>query len=215
MSDQEKEVVTLEPTDPSFRFGPALQRMQKNLEQHRQGMTRSDMKELEIKKPMFLRFWNKVIRNQYYEHTNLLLKGKVVWAATAAVNEDLFTAGKYEAGAALVYGNDPALDENPYTLLHAATEIFNIKGTVTQSDMQKIADIMVNDKAFESKLPIPTRLTEDIQCYFTTRMIFRECLPDGIMMEQLLPIVIAPDITETITFLPKQYWDLEFISNVW
>ncbi|WP_339952232.1 hypothetical protein [Yoonia sp. 2307UL14-13] len=169
-----------------------------------------------VKKPSWMRFQkDPVLQQQLDQHEYLLENGQIAWCAVIQANELLFSDGPHDHPAAFIYGTDKRILEDPEILTDAAEGLFEIKGRVTTPEVQHFADRLADETTSDLKLPVPTELTNGIQCFYTTMIVFRKHILYGRLDGRILPILTAPHATDAVTILPERYWDIEFINNVW
>ncbi|EDN69443.1 hypothetical protein BGP_1397 [Beggiatoa sp. PS] len=101
-------------------------------------------------------------------------------------------------------------------MARAARLLFQLKGKKTDdSKLQNFADKLADEYITDLKLPIPTKLTEGIQCYYASILVQRNHLPNGVLSGSLFPLIVHPKETDAVMILPSRYWPEWFIENVW
>lgn len=190
--------------------------MQRTLAEANQSIGFRERRYRRVKKPSWMRFQkDPVLQQQIDQHEYLLQDGQVAWCATIQANEQLFIDGPHDHPAAFLYGTDRRIIENPMILADAAEGLFEIKGRVTTPEIQHFADRLADEMTSDLKLPVPPELTQGIQCYYTTMIVFRKHILYGRLDGHILPILTAAHSTDAVTILPERYWDRDFINNVW
>lgn len=153
---------------------------------------------------------------QFKAQRILLHRGTVVWGAIIQANDALFRSGSCmdpALPAAIIYSDNPIFDAKPWMLHSFAQKMFDLKGKRVSREMQKFANRIGGEVAFDVKLEIPTGFTEGIQCYYSTLMIARKHLPGKYLAEDFFPILMLPNETKAVTVLPSRYWDSELVAT--
>jgi len=153
---------------------------------------------------------------EFYNHQKLLAsEGIIVWGNIIQANEKLFIEGNKDYPAAIIYSLDPKMDGIPEVLQTASTSLFSVKGKRTDPELQIFSDKLADEMVRDWKIPIPTKLTEGIQCYYITTMVIRKHLPGGYLANSLFPFLVCPSKTDVGMILPEEYWAPEFKEKYW
>lgn len=133
----------------------------------------------------------------------LYRQGRVVWAAVIQNDPELNTNDTfYPATAELIY--DPSGRSNPDTLLQAAKTLYLLQNQDSDEDL--------DDDEAQTFVRDPNRLLHKAPSFISHMpmqianvFIWRPHLPDGVLRQKLLPILID-DSTLAVTLLPARYW---------
>lgn len=179
--------------------------------------SKQDWKLDRVKKPLaFYIFRIKENHEQFRDQRILLERGKVVWGSIVQANGAIFDPqGRFqEAGAAIMYSEDPFYDQNLDQLRAHAHNLYALKGQECSADMQAFSDKLADEKTADTKLAIPTGFTEGHPCFYATIMIFRKHLPVNYLANGYFPVLIAPEETDAVMILPHWYWDTA-LTQAW
>ena len=145
----------------------------------------------------------------------LVQKGKIVWAYIVQANELLFKPDRdIFHPAAVIYSLDKI--DNPLILAKLAHSLFDLKGKkVDDEELQYFADKLADEYSMKLRLPIPTKFTGGIKCYYSSIIVQRDHLPDGFLLNSLFPLIVYPEITPASMILPSKYWPKQFIESMW
>lgn len=151
---------------------------------------------------------------QLFEDQDVLFsEGRVVWASLVQANTLLFDSGPHDLPAVVLYSLDEGIDSKPKLIRKVAKGLFKIKGKQTDPDIQKFADMLKSDRTKKWKVPVPLRISNDIQCFYTTALIIRNHLPNGYLSKSLFPYLVCPEKTKVATILPSRYWSEKFFKK--
>ncbi|MFX1237029.1 MAG: hypothetical protein ACFE8P_04840, partial [Promethearchaeota archaeon] len=85
------------------------------------------------------------------------------------------------------------------------------KGLDTDPELQTFSDKLADELVSDWKIPIPKKITQNIQCfYMTTTIIIRKHLPNKKLSRSLFPLLVCPEKTDAGMILPSQFWDVSF-----
>lgn len=141
--------------------------------------------------------------------------GSAVWGRIIQANSDLFSPGPYDLPAVVCYSLDERIDSKPKIIEKVATLLFSLKGKQTDQDLQEFSDLLKSERTTKWKIPIPPRISNNIQCFYTTSLIVRRHLPDGYLYSGLFPYLVCPEKTNVGTILPSRYWSEKFLKKYW
>jgi hypothetical protein len=116
--------------------------------------------------------------------------GSVVWGTIVQANSQLFSPGPYDHPAIVVYSLDERIDSKPKLIEKVARHLFSLKGNQTDQDLQEFSDRLKSERAYKWKIPIPPRISNNIQCFYTTALIVRKHLPAGYLFNFTLTILV-------------------------
>ncbi len=149
------------------------------------------------------------------EQDVLFSEGRVVWGTIVQANGNLFYPGKDDLPAVILYSLDENIDSNPKIIKKVAGGLYRIKGKKTDKDLQEFSDKLKSERTTEWKIPIPSRVSKNIQCYYTTALIVRAHLPKYYLQNRLFPYLVCPEKTKVGTILPSRYWSERFLKKYW
>ena len=145
----------------------------------------------------------------------LFSEGNVVWGTIIQANSKLFSPGLYDHPAVILYSLDEKIDSKPKLIIKVARNLYSLKGKQTDQDLQEFSDRLNSERAYKWKIPIPPRISNNIQCFYTTALIIRKHLPDGYLHSGLFPFLVCPEKTKIGTILPSRYWSESFLKKYW
>jgi hypothetical protein len=130
-----------------------------------------------------------------------------VWAHVVQANSQLFKIGEMDLSAGFVFSLEPYFDVEWKALADLAARLFALKGAVNPDPADAdIARIITSESEMVFNLPVPRQRTAGREVFFTTAMVHRNHLPDGILGATLAPFLVAPDRTRASMILPQRYW---------
>lgn len=138
----------------------------------------------------------------------LLAEGRLVWCALVQANTALFTHGRYDHPAAVIYSPDTAVfDDSPDLLLDIARKLYRLKGTQQQDpELAAFSRMLASEVDREMRLEVPRRLAGSSSIYCTDILVTRKHLPDQVLSESVFPLLIAPEHTAMTMMLPSRFW---------
>jgi len=145
----------------------------------------------------------------------LFSEGSVVWGTLVQANGNLFYPGLDDHPAVIFYSLDETIDSNPKLIKKVARGLYKIKGKKTDKDLQDFSDMLKSERTPKWKIPVPLRITKNIQCFYTTALIYRGHLPKGYLKNRLFPYLVCPDKTNVGIILPSRYWSKTFLNRYW
>ncbi|MDC1141900.1 hypothetical protein OAU50_02310 [Planctomycetota bacterium] len=177
-------------------------------------LSKDAKKILKSKMPRWLkREKSRGIADQYKHYQAIYENGLVVWGHIIQANTLLFEPGKEDHPAAWLYSFDPYYNEQVDELAEIAGSLFSAKGEQTgDPEVQIFADTLADEFESHMRLPIPRSLTDDHDVYYTCGMVIRKHLPIPVLETNLLPLLVAPSVTNSTIILPSNFWDARFIS---
>ena len=141
--------------------------------------------------------------------------GSVVWGRIVQANSLLFDPGPEDLPAVICYSLDERIDSKPKVIEKVARTLFSLKGERTDPDLQEFSDMLKSERTKKWKVPIPPRISNNIQCFYTTSLIIRKHLPLGYLYSGLFPYLVCPEKTNVGTILPSRYWSEKFLKKYW
>jgi hypothetical protein len=153
---------------------------------------------------------------ELFENQDVLFaEGRVVWCTTIQANGNLFSPGPYDLPAVILYSLDERIDSNPKLIQQVALGLYSIKGQQTDQDLQEFSDMLRSERTQKWKVPVPPRISKNIQCFYTTALIVRKHLPYGYLRRGPYPFLVCPEKTNVGTILPARYWSKRFVKDYW
>jgi len=153
---------------------------------------------------------------ELFENQEVLFsEGKVVWGTIIQANGLLFSPGLDDHPAVALYSLDEEIDSNPKLIKKVAKRIYKLKGKQTDQDLQEFSDMLKSEHTRKWKIPVPLRISDNIQCFYTTTLIIRKHLHRGYLYNVLFPYLVCPKKTNVGTILPSRYWSEWFIRRYW
>lgn len=153
---------------------------------------------------------------ELFENQDVLFsEGTVVWGRIIQANSLLFSPGPEDHPAVVLYSLDEEIDSNPKIIKKAARKLYKIKGKRTDPELQKFSDMLKSEHTRKWKIPVPPRISNNIQCFYTTNLVIRKHLPDGYLISGLFPYLVCPEKTDVGTILPSRYWSEKFLKRYW
>jgi hypothetical protein len=149
--------------------------------------------------------------NEIFRQQELLLKeGKIVWGALIMANALLFKPGDSNCPAVLVYSPDAYFDSRPLELRLIARKTGQFKETnPTDPELKEIARVLTDEVTRTMSLKLP-EVFSDKEIRWTTFMVFRQHIPNGVLFCGLFPILIHPS-TPAVMMVPFEFWPRELI----
>ncbi len=145
----------------------------------------------------------------------LFSEGNAVWGTIVQANGNLFSPGPDDLPAVVIYSLDDKIDSNPQLIERVAHGLYALKGRQTAPDLQAFSDKLKSERTLNWKIPIPPRISDNIQCFYTTALIVRKHLPRGYLYSNLFPFLVCPAKTNVGTILPARYWSAKFLKKFW
>jgi hypothetical protein len=140
--------------------------------------------------------------------------GTVVWGHIVQANNQLFTPGKSDNPAEVVYSladPDIGLEE----LSDIASGLYAMKGTTPSDPAHRaIADHLTNEYTRVFGLPVPADISRRRQCLVSTTYVVRKHLPPPgrCLRGTLLPLVVLPTPPHVALPLPSRYWPKSLVE---
>jgi len=143
----------------------------------------------------------------YHQKRKLLMCGKVVWGCVVQANERLFRPGKLDSPAMLVYSPDTYYDNQPELLVEMASHLFALKGTQSDDpEVDAFAKVITNEMERAMRNHIPMQISHGRDVFTTCVMVHRRHIPNRMLSQTLLPLIILPEQTKATIILPSRYW---------
>ena len=85
-------------------------------------------------------------------------------------NGKLFYRGMDDLPAVILYRLDETIDSNPKIIKKVARGLYSLKGKQTHKDLQEFSDMLKSERTRKWKIPVPLRISKNIQCFYTTAL---------------------------------------------
>lgn len=132
-------------------------------------------------------------------------EGVIVWGHLIQANSGLFQPGHQDLPGELVYCLE-SRDISPEELGQVAANLAALKGTQpTSSDLRHIADYLTDEMIRVFGLPVSPTLSQQA-CLISTIQLVRHHLPNQMLVDNVLPIVVSPQSPHYAFVLPAVYW---------
>jgi hypothetical protein len=165
-----------------------------------------------IRMPLWAFTTGDLLARIYWKQSVLLKRGQIVWGALVQANKNMFVPGPNNHPGNMIYSRDPDSFGRPDILLDAADSLFSIKGQAAATpELQRFADTLADEMERLLRVYVPCELTSGLETVFTGLMFDRRHLPMGIIDRRILPMLVHPDLDETMV-LPCRYWPRAFLQ---
>jgi len=142
----------------------------------------------------------------YLQQDALFREGRVVWGVLVQANSMLWEPGCEPCPALAIYGLQPEVDDELWTLKEIARALFALKGTIPSDPQQRsFAEMITDEMERGMKRAIPPSLTQGYELFSTSVMVHPHHLPSGHLASNVLPLLAHPDREPTVV-LPSRYW---------
>ena len=136
----------------------------------------------------------------------LLREGNVGLGFIVQANEELFSPGKYDLPAQVVYCSARTTPNLLETLAACAERLFALKHTEpAQVEERKLAEIITDEYGREMRLSVPKAIAEIEDVTLTTIMVFRKDLPHEYLTNGFFPVLTHPN-TPAVMIVPSKFW---------
>lgn len=153
------------------------------------------------------------LRAIYADQHLLFDRPAVVWGAVVQANTRCYAPDSDDSPAAIVYSADPSFDEAPEALNSIARQLKQLKGGAPDDpELKAFADLLADEMRREMRTPLPSSLTGDRAVFYTTIVVARKHLPDGVLSQRFFPLLTNPERTPVTTILPSKYWGPELLD---
>jgi hypothetical protein len=153
---------------------------------------------------------NEALREILNRQDLLLTQGRIVWAALIQANKLMFSPGKDDCPALLLYSHDPYFDARPHELRSMASSVFKLKNTAPANPEEKaVADLITDEMDRSMGWKLPDAVTDKDACT-ATFLVFRKHIPNGVLSAGSFPILTHPSTPATMV-LPFEFWPIELI----
>lgn len=144
------------------------------------------------------------------QQTLLYKEGVIVWGALIQANKLLFSPGRDDCPALLVYSSDTYFDARPQELRLIGQKIFSLKDTSpSDPELKNVAQLVSDEMGRSMGFKLP-RVFSNRDIRAATFMVFRKHIPNGVLSAGLFPLLIHPS-TEAVMIGPSEFWPIEMI----
>ncbi|WP_283435073.1 hypothetical protein [Neorhodopirellula lusitana] len=143
---------------------------------------------------------------------NIFRDGVVVWGHLIQANGGLFEFGQRDLPGEMVYSLRVP-DFDPAKLEKVATELVALKGKQpTSPALLEIADYLTDEMIRVFGLKVPKTISQEA-CLISTVQFVRHHLPNQMLSDSVLPIVVAPQPSHYAFVLPAVYWPDQLLRH--
>lgn len=146
------------------------------------------------------------------EQEHLFSGSRVVWGAMAGANDLLFDPGPQDSPASVVYCAGTDFDDAPAVLRETVDAIRQLTPDSVDPEVREFAAYVCDDKARALKVSVPFSIGANERLFHATLIVVRKHLPDGVLSQNLVPLLINPARTSSVTVLPSRYWSPEMLD---
>lgn len=152
------------------------------------------------------------MRRSFFRHTDIWNGGKVAWGHIVQANNLLFSAGKDDCPAGVLYDTSGKL---PYTALQRpSAQLFALRqGTPRNDEERSFADHLNDEVSRSAGRTVPRSITE-LPVLFSVVLIHRPHLPDGKLSCAYFPVVVNEKYPGAIMVLPSRWWPT-WLRELW
>jgi Fe-S cluster assembly iron-binding protein IscA len=141
------------------------------------------------------------------EYRILMQHGEVVWGAIAQANIALYEPGAEDCPGNTVISPDRYFDDHPVHLMEIARSIYDLKDTAPHDPkLAPVAALITDERNNALNFPLPGELTAGHEAYFTSTDLHRGRMPQGVLREMIVPLVISPPRSMYNMLLPLELW---------
>ncbi len=152
------------------------------------------------------------LRSIITDQEHLFSGSRVVWGAIAGANDLLFDPGPQDSPASVVYCSDTDFDDAPAALRDTVDAIRKLTPDSDDPQVRAFAEYVADDKARALKVSVPYWIGANERLFHATFIVVRKHLPDGVLSQNLVPLLINPARTNAVTALPSRYWSPEMLD---
>lgn len=158
---------------------------------------------------------------ELFRHQDTLLKrGRLAWGAVVQANLILFSnTGPHAhlgSGSDLIWSDDPACINDPTPMLGVAPQLFEFKqGRTYDAETDQLGALLADEMLRKRRIPIPYAWSPAFPAVMSSIYLDRAHLPDRRLGGKLLPLLVLPEVTDTIMMVPGFLWPSDFIARTW
>ena len=152
----------------------------------------------------------------FREKDDIYKYGNVYYACIVQANNNLYrTDNRLNCPANLLYTLEPSGECNIGLLKETAKTLNGIR-KYEKSDipehMRELISVMTDDHDRSQFIFTAGKGDEKLRMIYACTLIFREDLPLGVLKNDIIPVLAAPEHCTSILTLPKKYWSEGFIE---
>ncbi|MBK6314250.1 MAG: hypothetical protein IPF53_08010 [Blastocatellia bacterium] len=152
------------------------------------------------------------LRTIIAEQEHLFSGSTVVWGSIAGANDLLFDPGPEDSPASVVYCTATDFDESPAVLRETVDTIRQLTPESDDPQVRAFAEYVADDNARALKVSVPFSIGANERMFHATFVVVRKHLPDGVLSQNLVPLLVNPARTACVTILPSRYWSPEMLD---
>ncbi|HBJ35015.1 MAG TPA: hypothetical protein DDZ51_09695 [Planctomycetaceae bacterium] len=144
---------------------------------------------------------------------SLFRNGQVTWGHVVQANQDLFEPMPltesyiYDRPGEILFSPFDSEVVTPEYLQSLARKIGSLRRAQgLDAEMQSWANYLNAETTRVVGKPVPQRFSPAIACFVSTTLFRRSYLPDGVLRNPLLPVIVAPQQPFYAIPLPSIYW---------
>ena len=152
---------------------------------------------------------NDELESLFLNLRNLRRDGKVVWGHFIQANNLLYSPGRDDCGAEVVYSLDDTNPVTPEKLGEIAGGLGALKHTKpADPELASVADYLTSEWTRVYGKPVPRSISPGHECRMSSIYIVRKHLPESGQYLRLpfLPIIVHPIAPHVALALPSRYW---------
>ena len=149
----------------------------------------------------------------------LCCTGDVVWGHVIQANLELFSPAPsvasytYDRPGELVFSPGSDVAVSPQHLARVASELVGLKyAEDREPELQPWADYLNAETVRVVGKQVPARLSPSTSCFASTTLFRRSHLPEGLLRQPLLPIIVAKRKPYFAIPLPHTYWPTSLLG---
>jgi hypothetical protein len=149
----------------------------------------------------------------------LFRTGDVVWGHIIQANVELFAPAPsvasytYDRPGEIVFSPEPDVVVTPQQLEHVASELAGLKyAEDLDPELQSWADYLNAETTRVVGKQVPDRFSPSTSCFASTTLFRRSHLPEGVLCQPLLPIIVASRQPYFAMPLPQTFWPTSLLD---
>jgi hypothetical protein len=147
------------------------------------------------------------------DREKLLYQGQVVWSVIARAFFPAYVPGRNTHYGSVVYGLNPedagtvsSFEDSVFDLAWQVNELRREGAPPAPPGAERVAAAISDDRSSFARIRLPESIGAHGESYFANLCVHRTRLPTGYLHERLLPLLIAPGVTEWCCILPLRFW---------
>ncbi|QDV25778.1 hypothetical protein [Aureliella helgolandensis] len=149
----------------------------------------------------------------------LFSKGKIVWGHVIQANDELYLPAPsvdsytYDRAGELVFSLDDSVEPPPSQLERVAVALAGLRyASELDSELQPWADYLDAETTRVVGKQVPDRIAPCGTFFVSTTLFRRSHLPNGVLCQSLLPIVVEAQQPHFTMPLPHAYWPTSLLE---